>query len=379
MPFINSTQSYFSNNMEDLVFATNTEDAYLGVFFDDILRYKLTPINGKITLRTAEIVNSLLDDYNPHIDTRGIVQEAISQARIFVSADFSSSQLNFPAIKGGYNRHRITDEDEFLMHNFLTWRPQTIYTTHGIKEQLTVASVRVATENVISFEWKICARLYFCTKLPTVITIAAITEKNALCRIDVSADTISAKAAETGISDEITAYDIYGELRVSERNDKLMPNITTTVYENAPYAQRFVIVPPASNRTYFFFQNTLGGFDTIAASGSIKNAAKGDIKTATNNRIEKEVANDFIESWEVNTGYIATAQEKNHWHEFLRATNRYVLLPDGSYREIIVDEYKAEYTHSQLGSFTFKYHYSTPDYGAYFVRQELDEFENDII
>lgn len=378
MPFEHNTiNSYFSRNMEDVVFTTSDKAARIVVGINEQeFDVALVPLHGSVTLRTAEIVSSMVEDYNPHIEDIELVQEPIANGHIYAFADVSGSALSFNAINGGYNQYNIPDENEFMLHNFLTWRPQTIPTTHGIKEQLTVASARVASNLVIKFDWKIYLRMYFKMHVPATIHLENITTANALCRIDVSADRIAAKAADAGFNDEIIAYDIYGTLTVEEWTDLSKSETRTAQYSNAPCVQRFIVVPPSANRTYFFFQNTLGGFDTIAATGIVKSSAKGDIKAVINHRIEKELENDFVESWEVNTGYIATAQEKNHWHEFLRATNRYVLLPDRTYRRIIIDDYKAEHTSMQLGSFTFTYHYSTPDNGRSFARQELDSFEN---
>lgn len=82
----------------------------------------------------------------------------------------------------------------------------------------------------------------------------------------------------------------------------------------------------------------------------------------------------FSESWEVNTGYIRTRQEKALWDEFLMSINKYLLLPDGSHRRIVVDEFDAKYTYLELSSYTFTYRLATAETGHSFIRKILKDF-----
>lgn len=380
MAFTQNISSYFARNIGDLTLKTDVAVKITVAFGAQTFEFVLTPINGMITLRTSEIVRGLLENYDPLINDGE--QLSISLPMVFIYARDDEGNLlatwyNY-VINGGYNQHRITDEQNYLWHHFLTWRPQIAYTSYGVKEQLTVANIGDASGTTNVYR-KICAKLYFRQRIPEIITLAEVASSSNLHRIDCSCSTIMDKAESSGIDDEIVAYDVYGEATVQEPAMDEGLDWKFVTYNNVPYAQRFVVRPPSLDCTYFFFQNTLGGFDTIVASGIVKSSASGDILTATNNRVEQEIANDYVESWEVNTGYIATDQEKNLWHEFLRSTNRYILLPDGTHRRIIIEEYKAEHTRLQLGSFTFKYHYSTPDNGNYYERQDLTEFESNTI
>lgn len=382
MSFEQKIPSLFSRNMGDVRLNTLSEpkvDIRI-TYRSQEFNMTLTSVKQYVTLRASEIAHGLMEDYEPYFDSNSFESEALPTLSLYANFDASfmtDAYLHCYLIKGGYNQHRITDEADFLMHHFLTWRPQITNTSHGVKEQLTVVNYYDQNQNGIYRA--ICAKLYFKTRVPSNIVLGILPPGAFLWRIDCSLDTIIEMAAKAGIYDEIVAYDIWGSgsIQYPKTDDTINWDVLT--YSNTPYAQRFIVIPPDSNRTYFFFQNTLGGFDTIAATGIVKSSAEGDVLTAINNRTEKEVTNNYVKSWEVNTGYIATDQEENWWHEFFRSTNRYVLLPDGTHRKIIVDEYKAERTSSQLGSFTFKFHYSTADNGSYFERTELDEFENNNI
>jgi hypothetical protein len=82
----------------------------------------------------------------------------------------------------------------------------------------------------------------------------------------------------------------------------------------------------------------------------------------------------FTDTWEVNTGFIRTRQEKALWDEFLSSTNKYLLLPDGSHRRIVVDEFDATYTYLELSSYTFTYRLAAAETGHAFTRKILKDF-----
>ena len=62
------------------------------------------------------------------------------------------------------------------------------------------------------------------------------------------------------------------------------------------------------------------------------------------------------------------------WDEFLSSTNKYLLLPDGSHRRIVVDEFDATYTYLELSSYTFTYRLAAAETGHAFTRKILNDF-----
>jgi len=449
MSFTQDKISVFARNMGNLILETG-EDSSVKVSVilgKDSFVFELIPIGNMVRLRTADIICSLLDIYNPYIEKDTPCDISLPIVYIDVrneTDEYRIASWLSPVLNGGYDKYGIRDELELVCRHFLTWRPQIARTAPGIKEQLTfvniqpslyICAINITQNNLgentnfyftadkevfsdinITVEYydllnvrkdtatlcikagdkmsniifgrdaiiidvdpnhdakykymvepsinshrRIFAKIYFTMRAPAIILLCEKDTVNMLYRIDCSYDTIKNTVLQGGIEDEIIAYDIYGCPKNAETCDY-------------PYAQRFIVTPRSSSHTYFFFQNTLGGFDTIIATGVVKSTASGELLTAINNHVETEISNAYVESWEVNTGYIASKQEKNFWHEFFRSINRYVMTSDGTYRKIIVEEYKAEYPLLQLGSFTFKYHYSEPDNGAYFQRIELNDF-----
>ncbi len=371
MEFKSDNHSIFTKNLGDISLETSLETEItvelsgLSGKTPESFSFFLMPTDGKITIRTSEIARQLLTLHETTVEVT--VPEQIY--------DWDLEKCDFPTLKltahnasgdaewstkviaGGYGKREIGDETEFLTHNFLTWRPQISMTYPGLKEQLSFVNLKD--------RWRgLRLRMYFSKEFPSdELIIRGYGE--GFYRIDVSPAAVSARAAYSGIDDVLTAYDVYG---VAE-----LGTVEHTAW-NTPFAQRFVIGRRDLRHTSFFFQNSLGGFDTVTAKGIRTSLPEGETVSFTNGRTEKMLETGFSESWEVNTGYIRTRQEKALWDEFLMSTNKYLLLPDGSHRRIVVDEFDAKYTYLELSSYTFTYRLATAETGHSFIRKILKDF-----
>ena len=137
-------------------------------------------------------------------------------------------------------------------------------------------------------------RMYFGKELPTDETIVR-SNGIGLRRIDVSPAAVSALAVYKGIDDVLTAYDLYGIA-----NEAPGANAAW----DTPFAQRFIIGRRDLRQTSFFFQNSLGGFDTVTAKGVRSCQPEGETVSFTNGRTEEMLETGFTDTWEVNTGFI---------------------------------------------------------------------------
>lgn len=362
MSWLDDTKSIFSKNMRDIVVAVGkVPNATIEVSDVDgnAASFLLQPVNTFITLCTSEVIDSFAQPYPPRINTTETQVETIQPISLKISVDgVTHKSIEIPTIWGGLPE-RVGDEHYFLQHHFLTWRPQIGYVTKGIKQQLSLAIVdtQVGVSGVVRKYRSLYVKVYFRIATPIELPLEKCINDNSIYRIDCSYQRIlDFVKADLSTNDDIVAYDIYGKEDNSEYSSMI--------------PQRFIVLPYNSAYEYFFFQNTMGGFDTIIAYGSTKSTSLSEVKTSVVRRQEKEVINDFAENWETNTGYINSEVEKGLWQEFLRSTNRYILRPDGTARRIIVDECKAEYTRHKVGSFTFEYHYAEQDKGAYYEQQE---------
>lgn len=373
MGAIKQTKSIFSCNMADILADTGEDVSCRIVIHSDTSPstvFRLYAIDSNIRLCISEIIRNYSKSYTPHITDVAKVVYPLDRVSIQIrnEADkLSAWSYSIYAIFGGYDKLKISNEYEFIQHNFLTWRPQICYTSPGVKEQLSFVICNEGPDELVTYpatsHRKIFAKIYFRTHQAVVFGLEVADQDLTLYRVDCSYDRIATIAGILQIDDEVVAYDIYGGID-EKTDDSVVIN-----------PQRFIVRPRSSSHTHFFFQNTLGGFDTITATGEVVSSAKGDVQTSMVRRKETEVHNAYVKSWEVNTGYIVTAQEESLWHEFLRSTNRYILLENGTYRKIIVEEYKAERATMEADSFTFKFHYAEAAEGSGFNKAEsLPEF-----
>lgn len=353
-------KSLFSKNMEDISLNLNGEAKTPIVVHhkdSDTIAFTLFAVDDKVSIHTSDIVNNYATSYEPHIEDGGERYSAIDEISIQSRNETDEATVwshRVPTIFGGYDKLKIADEYDFLSHNFLTWRPQIEYVVPGVKQQLSFV---YCVEDVGSDENSryLCMKIYFQTTSPISVRLHDLSYSMMRVQIDCSYNRIK-ELAKTLCDDEVVAYDVYGTNKAGEVVIK---------------PQRFVVRQNSSSYTHFFFQNSLGGFDTITATGEVTTIADGEIVIAKNRNTEREVSNSLVKSWEVNTGYITTKQEENLWHEFLRSTNRYILFDDGSYRQIIIEEYKAERVKMEIDSFTFKFHYAEAEKGGY--AEKMDE------
>ena len=357
-------KSLFSRNMNDFdIAAENTVRIVASKNDSEEMDFCLQPLNGKVVIRASDIAGNYSTPYDPHIENTSVFRQSLDNITIRAINEQGggvSYEKTTSVIFGGYNNRALADESGHLSHNFLTWRPQVDFVVPNIKQQLTFV-IHNADRLVLTRTRKISVKVYFRTTLPKVFEIGTFGDDKMLYRVDCSYQTIRELA--NSVDDEIVAYDVFGA-----KDSSLLT-------ANTIRPQRFIVKESSLSDSYFFFQNTLGGFDTIMATGEQKESSKGEVYTILTPQGEVEVENTHVRSWEVNTGYISTSQEESIWREFLQSTNRYVLFRDGSHRQIVVEEYKAERTKLELGSFTFKYHYADEERGLYCQKsEELKEF-----
>lgn len=367
MSAIQITKSIFSQNMSDIsVTAKNGTKCSIEIIPRVSLpavTFPISPWNDKIILCTSDIVNNYTREYDPRLDIDyDIGSIKLDKITIKVSVNDVVSEFIIDYISGGYNGLELKDEYEFLKHNFLTNRPQITYTSLGIKELLSLVIYKQgpdSTKDYTKISRTLQAKVYLNDGTTHIVTLGTLGADGMMFILDCSLEKIASKISEQKV-DNIVAYDVYGE------NDG----------DNYTNPQRFIVRPLNSSYSYFLFQNKLGGFDTITATGEVVSSAKSNIQTSIVRHIETEVNNNLTRSWEVNTGYIVSAQEENWWLEFLGSTNKYILFADGTYRKIIIEEYKAERTHQLGGSFTFKYHFAEPMVSRHFPKlAELDTYK----
>lgn len=229
--------------------------------------------------------------------------------------------------------------EELLLGNWLTVAPREA-SVYVDSPQYLVGYIDDTRLNMGKAEYK--ARIYFSHASPVVLVLG--TAVTGLHCIDCSCQVIASLAEEHGHQDRIVAYDVFCDSVLSSGEERLIQ------------PQRYVVSRGHKGISYFTFLNSLGGIDTVIATGKMKSSMSGDIMTFVNDSVETELVNDAVETVEVNTGYLHSSADKVLWFDFFRSKDRCVADEDGVLRRIIVEEYKCEYTYRELSSFTFKYH-----------------------
>lgn len=340
--------SWFEGESDIVVISVASYNIHGNV--ENSFSFSLYPFEMKIILPIGKFIDHLLggqsDPFIGSLRGRGYFP------LIKISACSQNSETSYywqkDIFNGEYDTTRITDELDFLKFNFFTWQPQIANVYPGIYQQLTYyCTTRDAVRAIV----------YFKKSAPIEISLHAFTmHMPVISRVGCSLDIIKANSALSDVCDEITAYDIFF----------LQTNNTKS------HKQRFVVSRNSSTYSHFFFQNSLGGFDTITATGKTKSIATKEIILFSNVDSESELVSPLYQDQEVNTGAIETLQLRDLWYEFIKSTNKYVLYPDGTHHRITLQKYKAEYTQHSIDSFSFTYRRAQIEKGNYYPKTELE-------
>lgn len=365
MQLINNGLSWFSENIYSVLLMRGD---------GAIIEFKVYVNNNLFQFNLSSLIT------DPVVDIRSILKAQIqplnytnqlqnfTEIRIVARNANTKETVKWRAevIPGGYNRSKYKKftEEAFLRNCFLTWRKEAVTTFKGIKQQLTYANIATLSSPI---KRDIYVKIYFKVRLPLEykLTSSSFT-RNSLYKIDCSLNIIEDLALSHKITDEVVAYDVYGITEYGGR-----------IYENAPQAQRFVVGRTNMRHTHFFFQNSLGGFDTLTASGATKKSLQGKVSTVLINETEIETNNNTETVFEVNTGYIDNSRDISLWNEFLQSINKYSIHTDGTLHKIVVDEYEAEFEDFSICNCTFTYRLSVKDRTTYFQKQDLPEYNYD--
>ena len=261
---------------------------------------------------------------------------------------------------------------EWFAENFLTWQPQVIETTRTQPQWLAFIPVPPF------YQYNIQSTLY--TRDGRTFTQSFFKFPSGPNFQQFRADfTYLWKSHCVAHDLDPYCYDVFGygyRAGVSlDANPDIAPaKVMELIAPNRPYAQRYILRPERYNDVCFGFENTLGAFDTLMLEGKQTYQPEGDISTFKTYTTEKELINDFTSIWEASTGRLETERSANQFQDFLKSTNRYVLM-QGIWRRIIVSDYKVKHSRGESNSYTFKYHLADKNEGRYFNREKLPEPE----
>ena len=303
--------------------------------------------HGFVTLYLRDIIKGLNIKYP--LPTRDIDDcNTIDNLEVsFIDENLSSLKKVFEIIIGG--RNSVDSFYSWACGNWLTWQPQIIKTTQDQPQFLSVAKFDDGLTLGVS------STLYLCSGFTRELNFATIDYGRYNLKTDFESLWGELCRAENLCP---VAYDVYGD------------------YDLDIYRQRYLITNALLNEQYFTFQNSLGGFDTIAATGVQTLSAKGDVESFVTNGHQSEINNLYATTIEQDTGFIQDEVTARQWREFMASNNRAVYR-DGTLVEIVVSDFEVKQKQGTLGSYTFKYHLSTPNERAFYHRKKLAPYRGD--
>lgn len=363
----------FLEDLPDIIFSEiTTSTAYVTVKFNGaalITSVKITPDAKKtITIYAKQMIRNMVTLTKPNSCALGLPQ-LIVQISFPGGGSLSTSGYVIP---GNTNDLGIITQ-EWFAKNFLTWQPQIIETTRTQPQWLAFIPVPSF------YQYNIKSTLY--TRDGRTFTQSFFKFPSGPNFQQFRTDfTYLWKSHCIAHDLDPYCYDVFGcGYRLPTNNLDANPGIAPAkvmelMAPNRPYVQRYILRPERYNDICFGFENTLGAFDTLMLEGKQTYQPEGDISTFKTYTTEKELINDFTSIWEASTGRLETERSANQFQDFLKSTNRYVLM-QGIWRRIIVSDYKVKHSRGESNSYTFKYHLADKNEGRYFTREKLPEPE----
>ncbi len=242
------------------------------------------------------------------------------------TALIDDQEIEFTVVKAGVANLSDTARN-WLGQHFLTWQPRVKPVTYYSPEWITYYAV----ENVV-----VKLKAFFSTS-ESEITLGSVSAGKA-CTFYLQYAYVS------GLLDN--RYPNYYEVWV-EGN--------TVRSESLFY--RFDSVK-SNDEQWFLFENSLGGIDTLRASGSTVFDGEHDHKIAGYGDFQHEYNVDAKRKYKKNTGYL-DSYERQWLLDFFPSRKKYVYGSDGAFRRITVSESTVAYTSNDLPSdYTFTYYLS---------------------
>jgi hypothetical protein len=283
--------------------------------------------SNTISLDLSEIVHNALEFTLP--DTGLFAQRGIVRNFMLSLVDIAnnfSSLYNFTAIRTGIKRLNVNLND-FLSENFLTWQPQRKKVTAAHSEWITYYAKQTCYLYVTA---EFNDHTVVAQKLNDLVGGKAYTA-------DTSASRITSLFGKTPVR-----YNVY------------VATSDNAFSERLSNVQQYIVEAPMHNEQIFFFQNSLGGIDSIRCTGEVKHAPEYTPSTALMSDTEDTYHVEKKDLRTQTTGWLDESAAA--WlHDFFMSKQRYK-YEDNTLQPIVIDEVTAETSTTEyLIAFEFTY------------------------
>lgn len=312
-------------------------------YLDSQVEFSLRAVNGTVHLRLDEMLEVLLPRISPSIPNTTTSYNNEVEVLATRSAAYDSALKTVWCFRGGIDGDQAD-------RRWLTWKPQVTRTWLWASEILSFLLPTNVSKTVY-------AKVYLDTGTSVRVTMgtfnASVSEPR-ICSVNCSLSRILDFSSVSG--NTVLAYDVYAT--------------------DIP-AHRFIVGRERVRVREFLFENSLGVLDTVFATGDVSRETDSNVMKFCREGSQMELFNDAVERFKVNAGGIRERRMMDHWQDFFRSNDRYVLLQGGDVRRIIVDSIEPEMVEHKLSGASVTYHYADKFKGRFHADTEVSAFDYD--
>ncbi|MDD4778821.1 MAG: hypothetical protein PHV53_11115 [Fermentimonas sp.] len=335
-----------SGNMNKFIVSSGSQIAFkLSEGATTLLEASYEPgPDGRATIDVKDIVESRLSYIISHTD----FYEQTNIVKTF-TAIIDGATVTFRVIRGGVANLADTSSN-FLRDNFLTWQPTNKKVTYYSPEWLTYYAQEACS---------IKLKATFPDAGQTLITLGSCDSGKAFtCNLQYAV--VAGLLAQT----YPTHYDVWVE---------------NTAGLRLSYIQRYLYSEPKTEaEQWFLFENSLGGLDTLRASGDTDFTGDHEHKLSSTDNISKEYQVDTGRFYKQNTGYL-DEYERRWLLDLFPATQKYIYHVS-AIRPIVVTGSDVKYSAVTLPSeYNFTYRFTNDSEVTYLnLIRNLDQIPESI-
>lgn len=329
----------FSNNIKNFEFFSHTSILFtLECDGKEIIKERHSPGDGgtidnvsiNLTINISDIINEMLSLSIPSSTTPLTLQEkAVKTYTAKWKSAFGDEEYLFRVVKGGINSD--VDVENFFKNNFLTKQPQVkeitvdsieflnYYTVYGFPKRFT--GLDQQTEYFLKIEAN--TALGFKTK--------TINTQEGLNCLNVS----YTKIKDYFKTDKIYDYKVF----IVDRLDERLSTI-----------QSYILVNKKLNEKQYFFENNLGGWDTIRITGECSEESSTDFEKYKINGISGATNTQYIRNFKQH-GLIDIKYQE--WIDELLSSNQ-IFSIENYLRQIIINDIDIS-SEDDLCEYSFNY------------------------
>lgn len=249
-------------------------------------------------------------------------------ARTFTVLFGAAQTVTFTAVRSG-KAHLNESASSFLKGNFLTWQPTTKYVTYYSPEWLTYFAVESCS---------IVLKAYFSGGETQLISLTSLSAGSCVT-VNLQYAVVCGKLSNR----RPMYYDVWAQGSSGAR---------------LTYVQRYMASAPQSpDESWYLFENSLGGLDSLRAYGSLDFAPEFEHQIAQTSDGLQEYRIDTSRVYTRYTGYLNPAEAK--WlQDLFSARQKYAYTHSGYYRIVFTSSDGAYSGADMPSSYSFSYRFA---------------------